>query len=448
MQRMRQAWSMKGYDRNFKLFLYAMSSMQAYQAILVVLAKEIKDGLPYVADISQIANISAVGGIVSALAMLGWAYLGERYSRKALLVVGGFVGIVTFTLAIFAPNYPLFFLSHVLSFSGRAAFLALSPTIVMDMTPSERRGAASSVMGVVGLAGMGMGTVMPSFLVDYVSFQLPMLILALFSFTGLIALFFIRLPERGAQEKALSCVLNGTTRYQTRLDWEGLKRVFGVRSNRCMFLFYAILMVSLGGVGYYMFTIFKEDYGMSATTTMLLVMVAQFPTMMGTAYWGPRSDEAAQRSPDGRIRTLVTGGLLTTVFRALSYVVLPLFFVSPWYLTLHVAFSLVAAWSNNMALLPIMNAIVGDTNPPEVRSMATSVRGLVGVLTGSIGIVLVGAMQAVQGTFTWATIVFSSVGAFAALALLPARNLVPGEMDALDRLMEDRARELVGEQAA
>ena len=80
--------------------------------------------------------------------------------------------------------------------------------------------------------------------------------------------------------------------------------------------------------------------------------------------------------------------------------------------------------------------------------MATSVRGLVGVLTGSIGIVLVGAMQAVQGTFTWATIVFSSVGAFAALALLPARNLVPGEMDALDRLMEDRARELVGEQAA
>jgi hypothetical protein len=101
-----------------------------------------------------------------------------------------------------------------------------------------------------------------------------------------------------------------------------------------------------------------------------------------------------------------------------------------------------------MALRPIMNAIVGDTNPPELRSMATSVRQLIGVLTGSLGIVLVGAMQAAQGTFTWATIVFSSIGAFAALALLPARRLVPREMDDLDRLMKARARELTGEQAA
>jgi hypothetical protein len=286
---------------------------------------------------------------------------------------------------------------------------------------------------------------MPSFLVDYVSFELPMIILVLFSLTGLVALFFVKLPKRGAQEKALSGVLAGTARYQARLDWEGLKRVIAVRSNRCVFVFYGILMVSLGGVGYYMFTIFKEDYGMSATATMLLVMVAQFPTMMGTAYWGPKSDEAAQRSRDGRIRTLITGGLLATVFRALSYIVLPLFLISPWYLILHVAFSLVAAWSNNMALLPIIDAMVGDTNPPELRSMATAVRQLVGVLTGSIGIVLVGAMQSAQGSFTWATIIFSALGMFAALALLPARRYVPSEMDDLDALMEERARALACE---
>lgn len=448
MQRMRQAFSMKGYDRNFKLFLYAMAGMQAYQVILVTLAKEIKDALPYLDDIAQIANISAIGRIIAAVAMLGWSYLGERYSRKALLIVAGFLGIVPFALAIYAPNYPTLFALHVLSFSGRAAFLALSPTIMMDMTPAERRGTASSVMGVIGLAGMGMGTMMPSFLVDYVSIELPMMILVLFSFTGLVALFFAKLPKRGAQEKALSGVLAGTARYQARLDWEGLKRVFAVRSNRCVFVFYGILMVSLGGVGYYMFTIFKEDYGMSATVTMLLVMVAQFPTMMGTAYWGPKSDEAAQESQDGRIRTLITGGLLATVFRALSYVVLPLFLVNPWYLSLHVAFSLVAAWANSQALLPIFDAIVGDTNPPELRSMATSVRHLVGVLTSSIGIVLIGAMQSAQGSFTWATIIFSVIGMFAALALLPARRYVPGEMTDLDCLMEDRARELACEQAA
>ena len=448
MERMRRALSMQGYDRDFKLFLYAMAGMQAYQAILVTLTKEIKDALPYVTEIAQIANISAVGRIVSALAMLGWAYLGERYSRKALLLAAGIVGIGAFTAAIYAPNYPVLFTLHVVSFAGRAAFIALPPAILMDMTPAGERGAASSVMGVVVLAGMTMGTVMPSFLVDYLGFQVPMVILSVFSATGLTALALAKLPKRGAQEKALAEALRGSVRYDRTLDWEGLRRVFSVRSNRYVFVFYAVMMVSLGGVGFFLFTIFKEDYGMSATTTMLLVIVAQFPTMMGTAYWGPKSDEAAQTRRDGRIRTLATGGMLATVFRALSYIVLPLFLISPWYLIFHIAFSLVAAWSNNMALVPIMNAIVGDTNPPELRSITTSVREVVGVLASSIGIVLVGAMEARLGNFAWASIIFSVVGMFSALALLPARRHVTGEMDDLECLMERRGRELVAEQVA
>jgi hypothetical protein len=79
--------------------------------------------------------------------------------------------------------------------------------------------------------------------------------------------------------------------------------------------------------------------------------------------------------------------------------------------------------------------------------MATSVRHLVGVLTGSIGIILVGAMQRAQGSFTWATIIFSAVGMFSALALLPARRYVAAEMDNLDTLMETRARTLSREAA-
>jgi hypothetical protein len=94
-----------------------------------------------------------------------------------------------------------------------------------------------------------------------------------------------------------------------------------------------------------------------------------------------------------------------------------------------------------------MDAIAGDTNPPELRSVTTSVRQLVGVITGSVGIVLVGAMQVRLGNFTMATIVFSAIGLFSALALLPARRHVTSEMDDLDALMEQRANELVAEHA-
>jgi hypothetical protein len=109
---------------------------------------------------------------------------------------------------------------------------------------------------------------------------------------------------------------------------------------------------------------------------------------------------------------------------------------------------MVAAWSNNMALLPVMDAIAGDTNPPELRSVTVSIRHLVGVVTSSTGIVLVGEMQSAQGTFTWAAIIFSAVGLLAALALLPARRCVAYEMADLNRLMAERARKLTLERPA
>jgi membrane protein implicated in regulation of membrane protease activity len=99
-----------------------------------------------------------------------------------------------------------------------------------------------------------------------------------------------------------------------------------------------------------------------------------------------------------------------------------------------------------MALVPIMDAIVGDTNPPELRSITTSVRQLVGVVTSSIGIFMVGQMQAAQGTFTWATIVFSCVGVLSVLALLPVRRFIRDEMADLNVLLERRARDLAAEQ--
>jgi MFS family permease len=437
--------ALRGYDRNFKMFIYVMSGIQALQVVLVTLNQEMKNAIPYITEIRQIGNISAAGRIAMAVAAFLWAYLGERYSRKLLLIIAGFISAIPFLFSIIAPNYALFFLSHVVSFVGRAAFVVLSPVIVMDMIPADGRGEASSVMGIGGLLGAGLGTVLPSFVVDLLSWKEPMLFLGMFSLSALIVLFFMEVPKRGAQERAVSDVLDEETEYCARLDLNVLKQVFAIRSNISIFISFAILQLSLGGVGYYTFTIFKEEYAMSATTTMLLVLGAQSLIMIGAAFWGPKSDEAFRRSPDGRIRTLILGSLVVTIFRALSYIALPSYKLNPWFIIGYMIFSLLASFASITALIPLMNNIVGDTSPPEIRSITISIRNFIGVTSASVGIMIVGFIQSVQGTFTWATIVISVIGLFSVFFLVPARKLIPKEMKSLGLLLEDRARSLTAE---
>ncbi len=409
-----------------------VSGTLAQPAILVTLTKEMAYAIPYVTQIRQIGDVSAYGRIAMAMAAVIWAYLGERAPRKRLLIAGGFLSTFPFLLAIVAPSYPLLFWGHVTSFVGRAAFLALSPTIVMDMIPKAARGQALSVVGIAGLAGAGVGTILPSLLVDSLSWQVPMLIVGLYCLAGLVVLFSIRIPARGAQEGPSSPSPQDTLEVPPGPRLSALRRVFSVPSNLSFTLYFLLLQASVGGIGYYVFTIFKEEYGLGAPVTMAIVMGAQSLTMIGTGFWATRSDESVRKSPDGRVRTLLIASLVAAVFQALAYLVLPSYRISPWLLSGYILFSLVSSFASLSALTPLMDTIVGDTNPVEIRALAISLRNLAGVLAAGLGILFIGWMQEAQGTFTWATIILSTAALLSVLFLIPARKSAPREMAALD----------------
>jgi MFS family permease len=440
-----KAFTLEGYDRNFKLFLYLMSGTQAQQAILVTLTKEMTHTIPYVSAVREIGDISAYGRIAMAVGAILWAYLGERYSRKLLLIAGGILNTIPFLLSILAPNYATLMGSHLISFMGRGVYLGLAPTIVMDMTSRERRGHALSVTAIAALGGAALGTMLPSFIVDLLSWKEPMLIVGLFCLSGLLVTFLVRIPERGAQDLASAtepdraAELPQASEYATLLDLSALVRVFSIRSNLAVITFFAVVQLSFGGIGAYVFTIFKEEYGLSAPVTMGIVMGAQSLVMIGTGYWGTRSDEALSKRPDGRIRTLIVAGLVATVFQAFSYLILPAYRVSPWFLAGYILFSLLASFASVAALQPLMNSIVGDTCPLELRSLSIAARNLVGVLAAGGGTLVVGWMHAAQGTFTWGTIALSCIGLGAVLVLVPARKAVPREMEALEAQLQGTA---------
>lgn len=75
--------------------------------------------------------------------------LSLRFSRKRVIVAGAIVWSVATLLTAFTKNFDELLIRHTLVGIGEASFVILSPTLVADMFPVEKRG---RVMGVFYLA--------------------------------------------------------------------------------------------------------------------------------------------------------------------------------------------------------------------------------------------------------------------------------------------------------
>ena len=90
--------------------------------------------------------------------------LSVRFSRKRVIVVGALVWSVATLLTAFTKNFNELLIRHTLVGIGEASFVILSPTLVADMFPVEKRG---RVMGVFYLAipvGTALGYLLGGFL--------------------------------------------------------------------------------------------------------------------------------------------------------------------------------------------------------------------------------------------------------------------------------------------
>ena len=158
----------------------------------------------------------------------------------------------------------------------------------------------------------------------------------------------------------------------------GWGRMLRVRSNATLLLYLAVLQFASGGAGYYLFTVLKQDYALSARAAMGVVMGAQALILVGTGFWGSAADDAVRQRANGRVRVLLLMTLIATISQVLAYAALPLYRLNPWLLGVYMAFSLLASASGLMAIAPVVFSIVGDTTPPELRPLAVSLRNQIG----------------------------------------------------------------------
>jgi MFS family permease len=123
--------------------------------------------------------------------------LSEKFSRKAVIIVGAIIWSGATLLTAFTKNFDELLLRHTLVGIGEASFVILSPTFVADMFPEDKRG---RVMGVFYLAipvGSALGFLVGGVLGPKYGWRVPFYVGAAPSLLFAFLLLFIPEPPLG-----------------------------------------------------------------------------------------------------------------------------------------------------------------------------------------------------------------------------------------------------------
>ena len=123
--------------------------------------------------------------------------LSEKFSRKAVIIVGAVIWSGATLLTAFTKNFDELLLRHTLVGIGEASFVILSPTFVADMFPENKRG---RVMGIFYLAipvGSALGFLVGGVLGPKYGWRVPFYVGAAPSLLFAFLLLFIPEPPLG-----------------------------------------------------------------------------------------------------------------------------------------------------------------------------------------------------------------------------------------------------------
>jgi multidrug resistance protein len=123
--------------------------------------------------------------------------LADRYSRKAIIVMGALFWSGLTLLTAVTHTYTELLIRHTLVGVGEATFVTIAPTFVADLFPENRRG---RILGVFYLAipvGSAAGYLLGGYLAPHHGWRFPFYIAAVPGFVLALAVLFLKEPERG-----------------------------------------------------------------------------------------------------------------------------------------------------------------------------------------------------------------------------------------------------------
>ena len=365
--------------------------------------------------------VTAVSFLVSAIAAVCWAYVGDRANRKPLLMIGTLIWAAGTAGSGLATSYPIFLGAQTVAAVGLGAVGSVGFSVVTDLIAPRRRGLVMSFWGLSQGIGTLVGTLAGGILGAH-DWRRPFLLLSAVGLVATLAYLLTYDIRRGQSEPELAGALAAGGDYDYRISRADLPAILGRRTNRWLVLQGLTAQVAFGSL-VWLPVLFQQralDQGYSSATAIQVGSVFATLFQLGGALsivGGLVGDAVQRRTPRGRALVAAVGILAAVPL----YVVL--FFVpiridvpdgagagavvgavlSSVVSEPTVGFSLLTALvalGLTSANSPNWFALIADVNPPEHRGTVYSLGNLVNGVGRALGNGLIAvAAQGLRSAF-------------------------------------------------
>ncbi|MFY1624633.1 MFS transporter [Micromonospora sp. WMMD723] len=411
--------------------------------------------------------VTAVSFLVSAVAAVAWAYVGDRTNRKPLLMVGTLVWAAGTGGSAFATGFPTFLAAQLVAAVGLGAVGSVGFSVVTDLISPRRRGLVMSFWGLSQGVGTLAGTLTGG-LLGATDWRRPFLLLTVVGLGATVAYLLTYDIRRGQSEPELAAAIEAGVEYDYRITRSDLPRILGRRTNRWLILQGLTAQAAFGSLVWLpvLFAERAQEQGYSTATAVVVGSVFATLFQLGGVFsivGGLAGDALQRRTPRGRALVAAVGVLAALPFYLVLFfvpiridvpdgggtgavvgAVLASVVTEPTVglslLTAVVALALTSANSPNWF------ALIADVNPPEHRGTVYSLGNLVNGVGRAAGNGLVGAaFHALRAAFPPPLNYAVGLAAFQ-LFFIPtglmywlASRTSPGDIAAVGDLLHDRA---------
>ncbi|MGC4893065.1 MFS transporter [Micromonospora sp. DT31] len=355
--------------------------------------------------------VTAVSFLVSAVAAVGWAYVGDRTNRKPLLMVGTLLWAAGTGGSAIAGDYATFLAAQFVGAVGLGAVGSVGFSVVTDLISPRRRGLVMSFWGLSQGVGTLAGTLLGG-LLGATDWRRPFLLLTGVGLAATVAYLFTYDIRRGQSEPELAGAIDAGGEYDYRISRADVPRILARRTNRWLILQGLTAQAAFGSLVWLpvLFSQRAEAQGYSPATAVVVGSVFATLFQLGgvlSIVGGLVGDALQRRTPSGRAMVAAVGVLAALPFYLILFfvpfridvpdgagtgavvaAVLSSVLTEPTIglslLTAVVALALTSANSPNWF------ALIADVNPPEHRGTVYSLGNLVNGVGRAGGNALVG----------------------------------------------------------
>jgi len=309
--------------------------------------------------------------------------LGDRYSRTKLMAAAAVVwsiatGLIAWvdrwpwlppSLQLNLPFFGLLALSSValglcsvraLVGVGESSYSTITPTLIADYFPMQRRATALGVFQAAIPMGFALGYVLGAVLAHYFGWRVAFMLVGL---PGLIVSIFVwklREPKRGEHDPAPSQPSAGITPRQTW--WSTTKQIFMTRDWLLSTAGYTALTFVLGAFATWATLMLARDKHMSETgAAVVLGVVSLVAGAAGTFGGGWIADRVVAKRRNGYFLVCAVSSLLAVIPAVIALVTHQAMFFLP-----AIFFAVVLLFVNNAPF----HAILVNSVPPAIRASA------------------------------------------------------------------------------